>query len=167
MSTPSRTYARVVPDTVASGKIRASAVSSEAFVLSAFAYALIELPLSTITAPEPTFTVPGDMLETNPACEPMNASTTPVTRAVAMRPEPDPNRPIWSASVLASAYMSAPFAMILRLPAVTVVPSPTYARVLPWTSAVGCMTATAPTSPTAAPSASAYAFITDLALTVT
>src|SRR6185295_6635136 len=155
MSTPSRTYARVVPETVAVGYTIAIAASSEPLVLSAFAYAVMVEPLSTMTAPEPTLTVPGVMLEADAACAPMNASTRPETVALATSPETAPKRPICVASVVASAYISDALAMIFSEPALTVPPSPTYARVLPLTSALGCMIATAPTRPNAAPSASA------------
>ncbi len=122
-------------------------------------------PASTRTSPEPALTVTVCVLEPNADCAPMNASTVPDTVPLATRPAPAPKMPMLVACVVASPWRSLPFAITVRLPAVTFMPSPTYARVTPLTSPLGSITEIAPT-PTAAPLATPNAFMTEVAVTL-
>ena len=103
MSTPSPTYARVIPITSAFGSMTATVKPPAAPKPSALAMAVIEDRAEIVIAAEWAFTLVTVPDGVSPAAVPMWASTTPLTSAVASAPTPPARPPTATATVVAVA----------------------------------------------------------------
>ena len=131
MFTPSRTYARVVPLTVAVGSMTPIDTMPAKPPLSAVAFAFMYASAVTPTAPSSTSMSIAAFAASLTAFAPMYASTIPATVAVELITAALPNPAMLTVCASAMAFMVGAFALIVSEPASMSTPSPTNARVVP------------------------------------